>query len=130
MTPEAKRRKIRGDYVHRRAASVMAGEGIDNVMTSILEDFMMEAHTLMQAIKGDEVQVEDKFKSLVQLADAVTKMASSAKKFAPTISELGVAQDVLKQLLEFVRDEYPHHSQAILEIIEPFGEQLTVRFAQ
>ena len=52
-------------------------------------------------------------------------MAASAKRFAPKVSELGVAQDVMAKLLDFVREEFPHHSAAILEIIEPFGARLT-----
>ncbi len=61
---------------------------------------------------------------LVSLSDAMTKMAASAKRFAPKVSELGVAQDVMAKLLEFVRETFPQHTAAILEIIEPFGEHL------
>lgn len=61
---------------------------------------------------------------MTSLADAMTKMTTSAGKLAPKISELGVAQDVIKRLMEFVRDNYPEHAGALLQISEPFVEHL------
>ena len=122
--------KAKGDdWDGARTASVIAGEGLDVVVSTVIEDFMILAQGLLEQGKSDEVKMEDKIKHLVSLADAMTKMTSAASKLAPTVSELGVAQAVLQQLLEFVREEFPHHSEPILEIIQPFGDQLTTRFS-
>ncbi|TCT37440.1 DUF1804 family protein [Martelella mediterranea] len=107
-----------------RSASIIAGEGIETVVSTVVEDFMIMAEAVLDEIKHGELTVADKVKHLVALADAMTKMTSSAGKLAPTISEMGVAQDVMRHLLEFVREEFPHHAGVILEIIEPFGERL------
>ncbi|QQM29060.1 DUF1804 family protein [Martelella lutilitoris] len=108
-----------------RSASIVAGEGIETVVSTVVEDFMIMAEAVLDEIKhGKDMSVGDKVKHLVALADAMTKMTSSAGKLAPSISELGVAQDVMRHLLEFVRDEFPQHAEAILEIIEPFGMRL------
>jgi hypothetical protein len=40
-----------------------------------------------------------------------------------------VAQDVMAHLLEFVREYFPQHASAILEVIEPFGEKLSKIYA-
>jgi hypothetical protein len=117
------------DWDIARSASIIAGEGVEAVVSSVVEDFMIMAQSLIYEIKNGEIKIDQKIKHLTSLADGMTKMTSAAGKLAPRISELGVAQDVVSQMLDFVRTEFPHHSAAILEILEPFGDRLTARFA-
>lgn len=117
------------DWDKARSAHVLAGEGVEVVVSSVVEDFMIQAQSILDEIKGGTHTAQEKVTMLVALSDAMTKMAASAKRFAPKVSELGVAQDVMAKLLEFVREEFPHHAQAILEIIEPFGERLAEIYA-
>ncbi len=112
------------DWDIARSASVIAGEGIETVVSTVVEDFMIMAQSLLDDIKGGDLTIKEKVGHLVALADAMTKMTASAGKLAPKISELGVAQDVMQQLLDFVRQTFPQHAPAILEIIEPFGDRL------
>lgn len=112
------------DWDKARTASVIAGEGIEAVVSSVVEDFMIMAQALLDDIRDGNLDTSTKVGHLVALADAMTKMTSSARKLAPKISELGVAQDVMGHLLDFVRQNFPQHAAAILEIIEPFGERL------
>ena len=86
-----------------RSASIIAGEGVEVVVSTVIEEFMIMAQSLLEEIKNGNLNLEQKVKSLVSLADAMTKMTASAGKLAPKISELGVAQDVLSQMLDFVR---------------------------
>ncbi|WP_299165817.1 DUF1804 family protein [uncultured Tateyamaria sp.] len=117
------------DWDIARTATVIAGEGLDVVVSTVVEDFMILAQGLLEEVKDEQVSNEDKIKHLINLSDATVKMTAAAARLAPKISELGVAQSVVQQLLEFVRENFPHHSNAILEIIEPFGDQLTARLA-
>jgi hypothetical protein len=112
------------DWDKARTAHVIAGEGVEAVVSTVVEDFMIQAQEILDEIKNGNHSTQEKVSMLVALSDAMTKMAASAKKFAPKISELGVAQDVMGNLLDFVRENFPHHSAAILEIIEPFSERL------
>lgn len=112
------------DWDKARTAHVIAGEGVEVVVSSVVEDFMIQAQAILDEIKVGTHTTQEKVGMLVSLSDAMTKMAASAKRFAPKVSELGVAQDVMAKLLEFVRENFPQHSAAILEIIEPFGERL------
>lgn len=116
------------DWDKARTAHVIAGEGVEAVVSSVVEDFMIQAQAILDEIKHGEHDTQQKVTLLVALSDAMTKMAASAKRFAPKVSELGVAQDVMQKLLEFVQEEFPHHASAILEIIEPFGERLTEHY--
>ncbi len=112
------------DWDKARSAHVIAGEGVEVVVSSVVEDFMIQAQAILDEIKDGDHSTTEKVAMLVSLSDAMTKMAASAKRFAPKVSELGVAQDVMARLLEFVREQFPQHSATILEIIEPFGERL------
>lgn len=113
------------DWDKARTAHVIAGEGVEVVVSSVVEDFMIQAQAILDEVKEGDHSTAEKVGLLVSLADAMTKMAASAKRFAPKVSELGVAQDVMAKLVEFVREQFPHHQAAILEIIEPFGERLS-----
>lgn len=99
------------------------------VVSSVVEDFIIQAQAILDEIKTGDHTTQEKVGMLVSLSDAMTKMAASAKRFAPKVSELGVAQDVMAKLLDFVRDQFPQHAAAILEIIEPFGERLAEIYA-
>lgn len=117
------------DWDKARSAHVLAGEGVEVVVSTVVEDFMIQAQSILEECKSGDLPPKEKVVLLVQLADAMTKMAASSKRFAPKISELGVAQDVMAKLLDFVREEFPHHAPAILEILEPFGERLAEIYA-
>jgi transposase len=113
------------DWDKARTAHVIAGEGVEAVVSTVVEDFMIQTQEIMDEIRDGEHTTQEKVAMLVSVSDAMTKMAASAKRFAPKVSELGVAQDVMTKLLDFVRQEFPHHAAAVLEIIEPFGERLS-----
>ncbi|MGD9863044.1 MAG: DUF1804 family protein [Pseudodonghicola sp.] len=118
------------DWDMARSASVIAGEGIETVVSSVLEEFMLQAHALMEEIKnGEGIGVAEKVKHMVSLADAMTKMTASAGRLAPRISELGVAQAVVEELLAFVRTQFPQHLDAIQEMLGPFGDLIAHKFA-
>lgn len=112
------------DWDKARTAHVIAGEGMEAVVSTVVEDFMIQAQAILDEIKDGNHSTQEKVGMLVSLSDAMTKMTSSARKLAPKISELGVAQDVMGKLLDFVKENFPQHAHVILEIIEPFGERL------
>ena len=121
--------KKRGDdWDVARAAHMVAGEGLDAVITTVVEDFMIMAQNMIEELKEPNQPLDKRVQQITSLADAMNKMTASAGKLAPKISELGVAQDVLRRLIEFVREDYPEHAPVMLEILEPFGERLVEAF--
>ena len=119
-------KKSGDDWDKARQASMMAGDGINDTVGKVVEDFVVMTEKVMENIKASDDELVDKqVQMLTSLADAMVKMTNAASRIAPKISELGVAQDVLRRLLEFVRDEFPHHGNAMQEILEPFGEHLS-----
>ena len=122
--------KLNGDdWEIARTAHMIAGEGLDVVITHVVEEFMIMAQNAIEELKVDNsAPLANRISQMTSLADAMNKMTVSAGKLAPKISELGVAQDVIRRLMEFVRDQFPEHAAVMLEITEPFGENLVEAF--
>lgn len=111
------------DWSMARSAHLVAGEGLDSTFAVLVEQVAIHGQVTMRQLEADkEMTAKERVDVMVKLADAMTKTASATKSLAPKISELGVAQDVIQRLLEFVREHHPEHAAAILEVIEPFGE--------
>lgn len=117
------------DWDMARTAAVMAGEGADVVSSIVLEEFMLQAQHMVHDIKNGGLDIESKVKLMASLADSMTKMAAAASKLAPKISELGVAQAVVEELVDFVRDRFPHHIEVVQELLGPFADHIAQRFA-
>ena len=116
------------DWALARKAQLLAGEGLEATVAEVTEQFALLAAKMMDRIKeiakDDEVDPRQLVAMMTQLSDATTKMVRSAGRLAPRMSELGIAQDVLRRLITFVEREYPEHGAAVVEIVEPFGADL------
>lgn len=107
---------------------MIAGEGLDAVITTEVEEFMIMAQAAIEELKSDagkdkadQLPIDKRIAMMTPLADAVTKMTASAGKLAPKVSELGLAQYVILRLIEFVKEHYPEHAPILLQLSEPFG---------
>ena len=107
-----------------RSGHLIAGQGLEAILSSTIEDFVIASQDTIREIKATSGDPDKKVRQLVSLADAMSKAVSSVARLAPKISELGVAQDVLKRLADFVAADHPHHADAFLEILEPFGAEI------
>ncbi|KZK97300.1 MULTISPECIES: DUF1804 family protein [unclassified Pseudovibrio] len=108
-----------------RSANALAGEGLEAVVATVVEDFVSMFQATIEQIKVSEtIEPPEKVKLMASLSDAFNKMVASAGRVAPKLSELGVAQDVLQRFAEFIRKHHPDHAQTFLEVLEPFGEYL------
>ncbi|HWQ10018.1 MAG TPA: DUF1804 family protein, partial [Holophaga sp.] len=66
----------------------------------------------------------DKAEALSRLSDAYVKTMRCLQKSSPELSRLAVASEVLQHLARFVRERHPQHAGALLQVLEPFGEEL------
>ncbi|MCC2099124.1 MAG: DUF1804 family protein [Hyphomicrobiales bacterium] len=113
------------DWDVARRASLISGEGTEDLIAYVAEEFALLARHLIEDLKKDQdAPIDKRVAMLTSLADALNKTANSAGRLAPKISELGVAQDMVRRLMEFTRDTFPQHADVLLEIVEPFGETL------
>ena len=61
---------------------------------------------------------------LASLADAYNKLMAASRRLMPETDKLAVAQDTLKRLADFTRTKQPKHAAALIEVLEPFADEL------
>lgn len=66
----------------------------------------------------------EKTQALASLADSFNKMVSASRRVLPETNELSVALRVIQMLTEFVRRQFPQHAAALLEVLEPFADEV------
>ena len=117
-----KAREAGEDWDKLRAACLLAGDGVEAVARQMLADYVVQHKAMMDAIASDEgLTAAAKVDMLASLADSFNKTVSASKRVLPETSELATALAVLDKLGLFIRDHYPQHGPAFLEVLEPFG---------
>jgi transposase-like protein len=112
------------DWDKARAASMLAGEGAESVSRVVLEEFLKLFQSTLDEVTREKLKPLEKAEAMSRLADAYTKTIRAVQKSAPELNRLAVASEVLQLLAKFVRDQFPAHAAAFMEVLEPFGEEL------
>jgi len=112
------------DWDKARAASMLAGEGAEVVSRVVLEEFLKLFQSTLDEITKEKLKPLAKAEAMSRLADAYTKTIRAIQKSAPELNRLAMASDVLQLLAKFVKDRFPAHAAAFMEVLEPFGEEL------
>lgn len=113
------------DWDALRSASTIAGEGLESLVSEVIQDFVIVHQAAIEQLKTDTaLPPVAKAKILASLADAFQKTVGSAGRISPKISELGVAMDVLRRLADYTARHHPASAPALLQVIEPFGDEL------
>lgn len=109
-----------------RAANRMSQNGVNVLTEAVLEDFIFLYQSTLDEIKATpDIAPLVKVDAIAKLSDAYAKTIKAAAASAPELAHLSIALDVTKALAEFIGQHYPQHSAAFLEILEPFGAQLS-----
>lgn len=115
------------DWDKARAASRLAGEGAEAVSQAVLEEFLSLFQSTLAAVKADpDMKAMAKAEAISRLSDAYTKTMKSVQRSAPGLNRLALAMEILANLGKFVQARFPQHAGALLEVLEPFGEELAV----
>jgi hypothetical protein len=109
------------DWDKLRAACLLAGDGLEAVARQMLADYVVQHKGLMEQIAADGLPAAAKVSMLASLADSFNKTVAASKRVLPETSELATALSVLDKLGHFIRDHYPQHGPAFVEVLEPFG---------
>lgn len=119
------------DWDKARAAHHLAGEGAEAVSRAVLEDFLNLFQVVMAEVKdekGAKLKPIEKAEAISRLADAYTKTTRAIQRSAPELNRLAVASEVLQLLVRYVRAQAPRQAQALLEVLEPFGDELVKHY--
>lgn len=119
-------KKAGDDWDRARAASHLAGQGAEAVTEAVLEDFVALFQSVMSELNADqEASALAKAEAISRLSDAYQKVMSAVSKGSPKLSKLAIAMETLELFARFVQVNFPKHAPAFLEVLEPFGAELT-----
>lgn len=107
---------------YQKASMIVSGGGIEQAMGRIIAAALLRCEALEASI--DKMEPIESVKAMATLGDTVSKLRAASKGMMPETDKLGVAMDVLKRQLEFVRARHPRHAAAVAEVLESFGVEL------
>ncbi len=117
------------DWDKSRAAARLAGQGADNVSREVLEEFVtLFQSTIAQLKDSPDVPALAKAEALSRLSDAYYKTMRAVAATNPKLNRLAVAMEVIQLLTKFIREDYPQHTGAFLDMLETFGQRVSEVF--
>jgi len=118
-------KELGDDWDKARGAQMIAGGGIEDVVRQTLGIVVQQVQATLETIQNSpDMSPMDKVQMLTSLADAYNKLMAVSRRMMPETDKLAVATDVVKRLAEFTRTKHPKHAMALLEVLEPFSDEL------
>lgn len=112
-----------------RSAARLSAEGVEAVTSVVLEDFVLSFQVLMKEIKEDnDLTSRERLDMLASLADIYSKTINAIAKGNPKLDKLSFAADLLRNLVQYVQENFPQHAAAMEQILMPFSEEIGKRY--
>lgn len=113
------------DWDAARAAVALGDEAFSMRSRSLLEDYLVQHQSVVDLLRDSKDMPADKKATiLASLSDSFNKTMHAFKRVSPELNRHAVALDALQRLAAFAQKTYPKHVPALLEMLEPFGEEL------
>jgi hypothetical protein len=113
------------DWDKAKSAQMIAGGGIEDVVRQTLAVVVQQVQATVETIQSTpDMPPATKVDMLASLADAYNKLIAASRRLMPETDKLAVAQDTLKRLADFTRTKHPKHAAALIEVLEPFADEL------
>lgn len=113
------------DWDSARAAVALGDETFTNLSKQLLEDYLLQHQATMKLLREDRALTPmQRAETLASMSDSFNKTMNSFKRLAPELNRQSIGLDVLQRLAQFTQARHPKHVAALVEILEPFGEEL------
>jgi hypothetical protein len=113
------------DWDKARSAVALGDETFGQLSRKLLEDYLVQHQAAMEHLQRDEkMTAAQRAEALSRLSDAFNKTMASFKRLSPDLNRHAIALDALQRLATFAQQRFPRHVAALLELLEPFGEEL------
>ena len=114
------------DWDSARSAVALGDETFSHLSRKLLEDYLVQHQHVMDELRADKGQLgaAEKAEVLCRLSDSFTKTMASMKRVMPEVNRHAIALDALGRLASFAQQRFPQHVSALIEMLEPFGEEL------
>ena len=113
------------DWDKARAAQMIAGGGIEDVVRQTLAVVVQQVQATVEAIQlSADMDPASKVQALASLADSYNKLIAASRRVMPETDRLAIAMDVLKRFGEFIAMKKPGLAGEFVEQIEAFGDEI------
>jgi hypothetical protein len=113
------------DWDTVRAAVALGDDNFSTLSKKLLEDYLVQHQaTIDQLREATDMSARDRAETLASMSDSFNKTMLSFKRLSPELNKQAIQLDVLQRLVTFAQARYPQHLTAMVELLEPFGEEL------
>jgi hypothetical protein len=113
------------DWDQLRTAQAMGDENFSTLSRQLLEDYLTQHQATLDMLREDkEMSPITRARLLASLSDSFNKTMASFRRVAPELNKHAVALDTLQRLATFAQAQKPALVPALLELLEPFGQEL------
>ena len=113
------------DWETSRAAVAMGDENFKSLSAKLLEDYLVQHQATMNLLRDDQkMGPRERAETLASMSDSFNKTMSSFKRLNPELDRQAVQLDIIQRFAAFAQQRFPQHLGALVEMLEPFGEEL------
>jgi hypothetical protein len=113
------------DWETVRAAVALGDDNFSTLSKKLLEDYLVQHQATMDQLRDSkDMSARDRADTLASMSDSFNKTMASFKRLSPELNKQAIQLDVLQRLVTFAQGRYPQHLTAMVELLEPFGEEL------
>ena len=113
------------DWDNVRAAMALGDDNFASLSKKLLEDYLVQHQATIDLLRTDkDMSARDRAETLASMSDSFNKTMASFKRLAPELNKQAVQLDVLQRFASFTQARFPQHLGALVEMLEPFGEEL------
>lgn len=113
------------DWDSVRSAVALGDENFATMGKKLLEDYLVQHQAAMDMLRdAKDMSARDRAETLASMSDSFNKTMASFRRLSPELNKQAVQLDVLRLLAGFAQRRFPRHVAALLDMLEPFGEEL------
>ncbi|MBV8249116.1 MAG: DUF1804 family protein [Comamonas sp.] len=113
------------DWDTGRAAVALGDDTFKTLSTKLLEDYLVQHQATMDVLRDEkEMSALERAETLASMSDSFNKTMAAFKRLNPELNRQSVQLDLLQRFASFAQQRFPQHLAALVEMLEPFGEEL------
>ena len=113
------------DWDSVRAAMALGDDNFASLSKKLLEDYLVQHQATMDLLReAKDMGPMQRAETLASMSDSFNKTMASFKRLSPELNKQAIQLDVLQRLVSFAQARFPQHLTAMVELLEPFGEEL------
>lgn len=113
------------DWDSVRAAMALGDDNFSTLSKKLLEDYLVQHQATMDLLRdAKDMSAMARAETLASMSDSFNKTMAAFKRLNPELDRQAVQLDVLQRFAVFVRSRFPQHLGALVDMLEPFGEEL------